>query len=238
MKILVACEFSGKNRDAFAALGHEAWSCDLRESETPGNHYQGDVRDMLSENWDLLIAHPPCTYLSYAANHVWNKPGRAELREEAMQFFMLFVNCNIPRVCIENPVGYPGKVYRKPDQIIHPYYFGERELKRTCLWLKNLPKLWWWREDDLFGKRTKTDYPEPTYIDNTPRQKKRYFTDGGHGEKNRSKSFGSIAQAMAQQWGCLTKRVPDVWESAPLQAFSKPENSATSQALSTPPTRG
>jgi hypothetical protein len=226
MKILVACEFSGKNRDAFAALGHEAWSCDLLPSETEGNHYQGDVRDMLSGNWDLLIAHPPCTYLSYAANGVWNKSGRAQLREEAMQFFMLFVNCNIPKVCIENPVGYPGKVYRKPDQIIHPYYFGERQLKRTCLWLKGLPKLWYWREDDLFGKRTMTDYPEPLYVHERKagkhykggEVKKRYFTDARkfvNGNKvnsahERSKTFSSIAAAMAQQWGCLTKREPDV----------------------------
>lgn len=201
MRLLVACEFTGKIRDAFGALGHDAWSCDLLPTEKPGNHYQGDVRDILySQHWDLLIAHPPCTYLSYAANHVWNAPGRAEKRDEAMQFFMLFVNAPVHRICIENPLGYPVKAYRKYDQIIHPYYFGERHLKRTCLWLKNLPPLWWWEHDNSLFTKTATDYPEPTYIDKTPRAKKRYFTDAGHGGHYRSKSFDGIAHAMAEQW--------------------------------------
>jgi hypothetical protein len=198
MKILVACEFSGKNRDAFAALGHEAWSCDLRESETPGNHYQGDVRDMLSENWDLLIAHPPCTYLSYAANHVWNKPGRAELREEAMQFFMLFVNCKIPRVCIENPVGYPGKVYRKPDQIIQPWMFGDPHTKKTLLWLKGLPP--------LIPTNVITEGITPFCPSGTGRKLGGKYLGAairGNDSKNRSKTFQGLADAMAAQWGAL-----------------------------------
>ena len=201
MRVLVGCEFSGIVRDAFAARGHEAWSCDIIPSETLGNHFQCDVREVLSMNWDIGIFHPPCTYLSHAANGVWNAPGRASLREEAMEFFMLFINSSIPRVCVENPVGYPNTVYRRPDQIIHPYYFGEPQLKRTCLWLKNLPKLWYWREDDLFGQRTMTDHPEPTYIDKTARGRKRYFTDALHDKQARSKSFSSIARTMAEQWG-------------------------------------
>lgn len=220
MRVLIACEFTGKIRDAFVALGHEAWSCDLLPTETPGNHYQGDVRDILySEKWDLMIAHPPCTYLSRAANRVWNAPGRAEKRQEAFEFFMMFVNAPVAHICIENPVGYANTAYRKPDQTIHPYYFGERQLKRTCLWLIGLPKLWYWPVDDLFGKRTMTDYPEPLYVHvRKPSKnykggevKKRYFTDAKaivNGNKitaahERSRSFDCIAQAMAQQWGSL-----------------------------------
>ena len=217
MRILVACEFSGVIRQAFAANGHDAWSCDLLPSETPGNHIQGDVLAVLNDNWDLMIAHPPCTYLSHAANRVWNALGRAEKRHEAFEFFMNLVNAPIEKICIENPVGYPNSAYRKPDQVLHPYYFGERQLKRTCLWLKNLPPLWHWKEDDLFGKRTMTDYPEPLYIhERKPSKnytggevKKRYFTDAKkivNGNKvdaahERSRSFVSIARAMAEQWG-------------------------------------
>ncbi len=202
MRILIACEFSGIVRDAFIARGHDAVSCDLLPTERPGPHIQGDVLAVLGDGWDMMIAHPPCTYLSYAANHVWNSPGRAELREQAREFFMRFVNAPIPKICIENPVGYMGKTYRKPDQIIQPYYFGERQLKRTCLWLMGLPKLWFWKCDDLFGKKTITEYPKPTYIDKTLRAKKRYFTDAisGGNDRARSISFQSIADAMAAQW--------------------------------------
>jgi len=200
MRVLIGCEFSGQIRDQFAARGYDAWSCDLLPSETPGNHYQGDVRDIINDKWDLFIAHPPCTYLSYAGVRVWNAPGREEKRQEAFEFFMWCVNAPVKRKCIENPVGYPNIAYRKPDQIIHPYYFGERHLKKTCLWLIGLPKLWYWPTDDLFGKRTMTEYPKPIYIDKTARVKKRYFTDAGHKGHERSRTFNSIAKAMAEQW--------------------------------------
>lgn len=216
MRVLVACEFSGVVRDAFARRGHDAWSCDILPTEKPGNHIQGDAVKVLRDGWDLLIAHPPCTFLSYAANHVWNAPGRAEKREEAMQFFMEFINAPIEKICVENPVGYPIRAFRKYDQIIHPYYFGDRHLKRTCLWLKGLPKLWYWKHDDLFGSRTMTDYPEPLYVhERKPGRnykggeiKKRYFTDAKaivNGDKvagahERSRTFSGIAEAMAEQW--------------------------------------
>jgi len=203
MRVLVACEYSGITRDAFAAKGHDAWSCDLLPTEQPGQHIQGDVLEILNDGWDLMIAHPPCTYLSYAGVQSWNNPGREEQRQAAMRFFMKFINAPIQRICVENPVGLPNVEYRKPDQIVHPYYFGEQHLKRTCLWLKNLPKLWYWLQDDLFGKRTATEYPEPIYIDKTARQKKRYFTDANHGGHARSKSFRSVANAMVEQWGGL-----------------------------------
>lgn len=202
MRVLVACEFSGHVRDAFARRGHDAWSCDFLPSETPGNHYQGDVLQILNDGWDLMIAHPPCTYLSYAANHCWNSPGREELREDAMQFFMDMVNAPIEKICVENPVGYPNTVYRKPDQVIHPYYFGDPFLKKTCLWLKGLPKLWYWKSDDLFGKQTATEYPKPIYAtqraDGTV--KLRHFSEAMHGSQIRSVTFPGIAEAMAEQW--------------------------------------
>lgn len=193
-------------REAFAALGHNAWSCDILPSRVPGNHYQCDAREVLTmQKWDLLIAHPPCTYLSYAANHAWNAPGRAELREEAMKFFMDFINAPILRICVENPVGHPNTVYRKPDQIIHPYYFGDPFLKKNCLWLKGLPKLWYWKNDDLFGARTATEYPKPIYA--TQRAdgtiKLRHFAEAIHGSRARSATFPGIARAMAEQWGRL-----------------------------------
>jgi len=217
MKILVACEFSGIVRDAFIARGHDAMSCDLLPTERPGPHYQGDVKDILSNGWDLMIAHPPCIYLSRAANRVWNAPGREEKRLIAFNFFMELITAPIAKICIENPVGYANTAYRKPDQIIHPYYFGERQLKRTCLWLIGLPKLWYWPVDDLFGTRTMTDYPEPLDVhERKPSKnykggeiKKRYFTDAKtfvNGSKisasyERSRTFHGIAQAMAEQWG-------------------------------------
>ena len=241
MKVLVACEFSGVVRDAFIRGGHEAMSCDLLPTDVLGPHYKGDVMDIIGAGWDLMIAHPPCTFLSRAANQVWNAPGRADKRQEAFEFFMMFVNAPIAKICIENPVGYANTAYRKPDQIIHPYYFGERHLKKTCLWLSGLPKIWYWPVDDLFGKRTMTDYPEPIYIDKTPRKKKRYFTDAAHGGHARSRSFDGIAQAMAQQWGSLAFQHcvnSDVGDSATPRDFIYPVAGSSAQALSAPAPRG
>lgn len=133
MRVLVACEFSGAVRDAFAACGHDAWSCDLEPSETEGNHYRGDVRDLLFDSWDLLIAHPPCTYLTVAGNR-WYRPeytnlffDRREAREEAVKFFMLLADAPIERKAVENPVGIISTRYRKPDQVIHPWQFRSEE---------------------------------------------------------------------------------------------------------------
>lgn len=213
MRVLIACEFSGIVRDAFTAKGHEAWSCDILPTESPGNHYQCDVREILNEEWDLMIAHPPCKYLSNAGIGYFNviKYGEKAMnrwrnRIDGFEFFMALVNAPIDRICIENPVGFPNTAYRKPDQIIHPYYFGDKQMKRTCLWLKNLPTLEYQLQDDLFGKATATDKPEPVFTDNTIRAKKRYFTDAVIGYSNnhgheRSYTFPSIAQAMADQWG-------------------------------------
>lgn len=206
MKILVGCEQSGIVRDAFTAVGHDAYSCDMLPSERPGKHIQGNVLDILNDGWDLAIFHPPCTYLSnVGSSWLYRQPGRFELREQAFDFFMKLVNAPIPMIAVENPVGYPNKAYRKPDQIIHPYYFGDRDMKKTCLWLKGLPKLWYWMERDLFGQRTATDTPEPLQVCKDGR--KLYFTDAQPSGKNqaarRSATFPGIAKAMAAQWGNL-----------------------------------
>lgn len=148
MRVLVACEFSGTVRDAFRKLGHDAWSCDLLPCEAdPQWHIQGDVLEILEDGWDLMIAHPPCTYLCSSGLH-WNKrvEGREELTHEAMLFVLNlmgqgFISHNIPRIALENPVGRIGTAYRKADQIIHPWQFGHDASKKTCLWLKGLPKL-------------------------------------------------------------------------------------------------
>jgi len=202
MKVLVACEFSGIVREAFREKGHDVWSCDLLPSEIPGQHIQGNVLEILEDGWwDLMIAHPPCTYLSRAANRVWNIPGREEKRREAMQFFMALVNAPIERICVENPVGFPNTEYRKPDQIIHPYYFGCAEKKRTCLWLKGLPKLIYENEDTLFSKRTSV-VVFPARI--SKNGKKYWFSEAISGKKKskeRSRTFRAIAKAMAEQWG-------------------------------------
>lgn len=142
MRVLVACEYSGRVRDAFRRLGHDAMSCDLLPTEAPGPHYQGDVRDVLYDGWDLMIAHPPCTYLSVSGMH-WTTRGLRDpqLTEDALSFVRLLMDAPIPRIGIENPVSVISSRIRKPDQIIHPWMFGNDASKKTCLWLKNLPKL-------------------------------------------------------------------------------------------------
>jgi glycosyltransferase involved in cell wall biosynthesis len=206
MKILIACEYSGTVRDAFIAKGHNAVSCDLLPTESPGPHYQGSVFDIIGEGYDMMIAHPPCQYLTWAGIGYFNveKYGdkaieRSRLREESMSFFMALYNAPIPKICIENPRGYPGN-YIKPSQTIHPFYFGEEHKKMTCFWLKGLPLLRHFKQDDLFDKRTHSDEPQPLSIDYTG--KKRYFVDSKiRNAKDRAKFWPLVAKAMADQWG-------------------------------------
>lgn len=141
MRLLVACEYSATVREAFAAKGWDAWSCDLLPSDLPGKHYQCSALDVIDLGWDLLIAFPPCTYLTYAGMANWYDEGRAEKRIKAAEFFMQMYNAPISHVCVENPRGIMSQLFRKPDMEIHPWYFGDREMKRTNLWLKNLPPL-------------------------------------------------------------------------------------------------
>lgn len=142
MRVLIACEFSGVVRDAFIKRGHDAMSCDLLPTEVPGPHYQGDVLSILDQGWDLMIAHPPCTYLCSSGLH-WNKrvEGRQKLTDESLDFVRNLLNAPIPRIALENPIGCISSKVRKPDQIIQPFQYGHPESKQTCLWLKNLPKL-------------------------------------------------------------------------------------------------
>ncbi len=209
MRILVACEFSGIVRDAFLARGHDAMSCDLLPTERPGPHYQGDVRDILGDGFDLMIAHPPCTYLTTTGNK-WFKPefksrfpDRERQREEAIEFFMRFANADIPKICIENPSGIMSTRWRPPDQTICPSYFGHKEQKHTCLWLKNLPALLWRPCDDLFGKQTECAEKEPRYKLSSGKTMPLWYikVDRKNASHERSRTFPGIAQAMATQWG-------------------------------------
>lgn len=202
MRVLVACEFSGIVRDAFRAKGHDAWSCDLLPTEKEGPHIQGDVLGILGDGWDLMIAHPPCTYISYAGTHVWNNEGRWKKRLEALMFFGLLWDAPIPKICLENPKSCASPTIAKYSQEIQPYYFGDKEMKTTWLWLKNLPPLRHYSKNNLFSIATHTEKPQPISIDNTERRKKRYFVDARERDPYmRSKTFNGIANAMADQWG-------------------------------------
>ena len=198
MRVLVACEYSGIVRDCFASLGHDAMSCGLLPTEKPGPHHQGNVLDIISLGWDLMIAHPPCTYLSVSGMH-WTVRGLRDpkLTEDALDFVRTLMNAPIKRICIENPVSVISSRIRKSDQVIHPYQFGHDASKSTCLWLKNLPLL------------KPTQFIEPRMVNG----KKRWGnqTDSGQNKlgpsdtrwKERSKTYEGIALAMAQQWGTI-----------------------------------
>jgi site-specific DNA-cytosine methylase len=139
MKVLIACEYSGTVRDAFAALGHDATSCDLLPTERSGKHYQGNVFDIIGEGWDMMVAHPPCTHLAVSGSR-WFDLKREE-QEEALEFVRCLLAAPIPHIALENPVSIISSRIRKPDQIIQPWQFGHGEQKATCLWLKGLPLL-------------------------------------------------------------------------------------------------
>jgi site-specific DNA-cytosine methylase len=183
MKVLIACEFSGTVRDAFTAIGHDAISCDLLASETPGKHYRGDVRDIIADGFDLMIAHPPCTHLAVSGAR-WFKY-KVDEQKEALEFVQLLLNAPIDKICLENPISIISSKIRKPDQIIQPWQFGHGETKATCLWLKNLPPL----------IPTKIVSGRESRIHKLPPSEDRW--------KLRSKTFTGIAEAMAAQWGVL-----------------------------------
>ena len=192
MKVLVACEYSGIVRDAFAAKGHDAWSCDILPTESPGNHFQGDVLEHLDKGWDLMIAHPPCTYLSNAGARFLYPKGklnkdRYKLGLKAKEFFMALYNAPINKICVENPISSRIFALPKYTQTIQPYEYGHPVQKKTCLWLKNLPEL---KPTNIIYKRQSTKIPG------------NWFNKGGKDrQKNRSKFFDGFAKAMADQWG-------------------------------------
>lgn len=194
-RVLVACEYSGIVRDAFIALGHEATSCDLLPTDSPGPHHQGDVRDILDDGWDLMIAHPPCTYLASSGLH-WNKrrPERAAFTEDALGFVRLLLEAPIPRIALENPIGCISSRIRKPEQIIQPWQFGHDASKATCLWLKGLPLLR--ATNELPGGRKARRANQTSSGQNClPPSADRW--------KIRSTTYKGIADAMASQWGSL-----------------------------------
>lgn len=195
MRVLIACEFSGIVRDAFLAAGHEAMSCDLLPTESPGPHYQGNALALLNEGWDLMIAHPPCTYLSYAGTGSWNNPGRAELRAAGLAFALALYRAPIPRVAMENPKGWIGQAFQPADQYVNPFDFGEPVRKRTGLWLKNLPLL------QATNRVAPPTAVSVQYRKATGYVKLRHHVDSAKDWKARSKFFPGIAAAMAEQWG-------------------------------------
>lgn len=198
MRVLIACEYSGTVRDAFLRLGHDAMSCDLLPTEKTGPHYQGNVLDIISLGWNLMIAHPPCTYLSVSGMH-WTTRGLRDpqLTEDALDFVRQLLNAPIERIALENPVSIISTRIRQPDQIVQPYEYGHDASKKTCLWLKNLPPL------------KPTDYIQPRIIEG----KKRWSNQTNTGQnrlspspdrwKHRSATYSGIASAMAEQWGSL-----------------------------------
>lgn len=194
MKVLIACEESGTVRDAFVAQGHEAMSCDMLPTRTHGQHYQGDVRDVLDFPWDLMIAHPPCTHLSVSGSLHFPAKKLTGKQQSGVSFFMMLAKSDIPKIAIENPIGIMSTLWRKPDQIIQPYEFGEDASKATCLWLKGLPKLT--RTQRIAGRLV------------NGRERWANQTDSGQNKlvpsdtraKERSVTYLGIANAMATQW--------------------------------------
>ena len=183
MRVLVGCEYSGRVRQAFRNIGHDAWSCDLLESEDGSPfHIQGDVIPLLSEDWDLAIFHPPCTHLAVSGSR-WFKDKVTE-QAEALEFVRMLMDAPIPKIAIENPVSVISSRIRKPDQIIQPWQYGHGETKATCLWLKNLPRL------------------IPTQIVSGREQRIHKMPPGPDRWKERSRTYPGIAAAFAAQWGC------------------------------------
>jgi hypothetical protein len=190
MRVLIACEYSGAVRDAFIAQGHDAISCDLLPTDAPGPHYQGDVRDIIEDGFDLMVAHPPCTHLAVSGAR-WFKDKQAE-QVEALDFVRLLLSAPIGKIALENPISIISSRIRKPNQIIQPWQFGHSESKSTCLWLKNLPKL-----------TSTCVLPLPAsgrWSNQTPSGQNKLGPSPDRW-KERSKTYHGIAEAMAQQWG-------------------------------------
>ncbi|RLK55904.1 hypothetical protein BCL79_0276 [Stenotrophomonas rhizophila] len=181
LRVLIACEYSGRVRDAMRLRGHDAMSCDLLPSEVPGPHYQGDVRDVLYDGWDMLIAHPPCTHLAVSGAR-WFKEKQRE-QAEALDFVRLLLNAPVSRIALEQPISIVASRIAPTSQVIHPWQFGHGERKTTCLWLVNLPHL------------------VPTNVVSGREERVHRMAPGPDRWKERSRTFEGIAEAMADQWG-------------------------------------
>lgn len=182
MRVLAACEFSGNVREAFASLGHDAWSCDLLPTEREGQHLQADLREVAAASWDLIVAFPPCTYLAVSGAR-WHSG--SERQRDALDFIRWLMALPVPRLAIENPVGAISSHIRKPDQIVQPWMFGHGETKATCLWLRGLPIL------------------TPTEVVNGRQPRVHKAPDSKGRWKNRSRTYLGLAAAMAKQWGTI-----------------------------------
>lgn len=198
MKVLVACEYSGKVRDAFRAKGHEAMSCDILPTDVEGPHYQGDVRDIINDGWDLMIAHPPCTYLTNSGVTWLHKdPSRWAKLDDGAAFFKMLLEAPVERIAIENPIMHKYAKERiggvKQSQVVQPWMFGHMEQKATCLWLKNLPLL----------EPTNNVKEQMLALPDNERQRLHYLPPSADRWKKRSETFQGIADAMAEQWGSL-----------------------------------
>lgn len=183
VRVLIACEYSGRVRDAFAERGHDAWSCDLLPTESPGNHIQGDVLDVINQGWDLLIAHPPCTHLAVSGARHFAAKQASGVQQEALEFVRVLLNAPVERICLENPISIISSRIRKPDQIIQPWQFGHGETKATCLWLKGLPLL------------------QPTNVVEGREARVHKMAPSPDRWKERSRTYSGVAAAMGGQWG-------------------------------------
>jgi len=190
LRVLIACEYSGTVRDAFLRRGHEAMSCDLLPTDSPGPHYQGDVRDVLDYPWDLMIAHPPCTDLAVSGAAWFAKKRLAGAQQASASFFMMLSKADIPMIAIENPVCVMSSVWRKPDQVIQPWMFGHMEQKATCLWLKGLPPL----------RPTNDVKKQMMELPRNVRERLHFLPPSEDRWKIRSQTYQGIADAMADQW--------------------------------------
>lgn len=184
MRVIVACEYSGRVREAFRKLGHDAWSCDILESEDDSEfHIQTCIEDVINDGWDLMIAHPPCTHLAVSGARHFKAKQESGVQQEALEFVRLLLEADIPKIALENPISIISSKIRKPDQIIQPWQFGHGETKATCLWLKGLPKL------------------VPTNIVEGREQRIHKMPPSPTRWKERSRTYQGIADAMAKQWG-------------------------------------
>ena len=184
MRVIVACEYSGRVREAFRKLGHDAWSCDILESEDDSEfHIQTRIEDIINDGWDLMIAHPPCTHLAVSGARHFKAKQESGVQQEALEFVRLLLEADIPKIALENPISIISSKIRKPDQIIQPWQFGHGETKATCLWLKGLPKL------------------VPTNIVEGREQRIHKMPPSPNRWKERSRTYQGIADAMARQWG-------------------------------------